>query len=162
MRGWLATGGRLGVLVGVDITLAGVGVYADVWRQIERTGVRRGPGAVLSNVSETPPKLAGNPRDWLAPPESIGARALAKWLHLCTAPSDRVLVILGGAPGRITGSRTGAFVASNYAPTVEGAFGGTRMFHVLIRADAEASGSYRPWDLPCFERIDNITAPSTP
>jgi hypothetical protein len=76
----------------VLLTLGSAVSYGRVVDRLAGAGVD-GPANLLRRIGDVRDRYAARPLDVFAPPGAGGLPALARWLHECTAVSDRVSVI---------------------------------------------------------------------
>ena len=73
-------------------TFGGTGTTGGLGARTARAGFWSGPAAVWGELSDLTRRLRRRPLDEWAPPGSTGLRVLTRYVHDCTAPSDRLLV----------------------------------------------------------------------
>ena len=83
---------RAGIISLVLVAFWSVWTVGGTGSRLARAGVLDGPAAVWTQLGVVTRGLRNRPIDEWAPPGSTGLRTLTRYLHDCTAPSDRVLV----------------------------------------------------------------------
>ena len=83
---------RAGIVSLVLVTFWSVWTVGGTGSRLARAGVLDGPAGVWTQLGVVTRGLRNRPIDEWAPPGSTGLRTLTRYLHDCTAPSDRILV----------------------------------------------------------------------
>jgi hypothetical protein len=118
--GALAAGGRFLVIGSVlAVTFLSIAVVVGLEKQLLSSPLFQGPSAVWDRLERSHAELtAWPPLDIWAPPDSVGGRALARYVSRCTSPDDRILVMSWALQiyyysGRLFGG-SHAFIADGY------------------------------------------------
>jgi hypothetical protein len=162
----------------LSITAMGEGRQWSSWRV-----VRAGPDALATHVAQSFEELrASPPRELWPSAEDIELKALAHYVHECTRPTDKALVLTSFAPQfyfysgrggpkrrplgseaipiiiwdvqRYDRSRVNHHIVERYEAAREPNFGRDGRWRVLVDKQLIPSGTYQPLSLPCY-------APST-
>jgi hypothetical protein len=145
--------------------------------------IRAGPDALATHVAQAFDELrASPPRELWPSAEDIELKALAHYVHECTRPTDKALVLTSFAPQfyfysgrggpkrrplgreaipiiiwdvqRYDSSRVDPLIVERYQAARESNFGRDGRWRVLVDKQLIPSGRYQPFSLPCY-------APST-